>query len=288
MKYFFAVVSLFASVFTSNAQSNFIWSTSPIKIETINLTSSINKRTYKISVALPTSYNPENKYPVYYLLDGYYAFPIACEAMKTLKMGNEINDFILVSIAGDETNDYEWFIKRWTDFTFTQKSKNDALFTKNEQIKTPGLISGGGEIFYKIIKNEIIPLIDSKYNTNKERGISGHSLSGLFVSNVLFKSDGIFTKFGINSPSFFEWDNDIMETEKKYAQTHTNLNASVFLSIGELEGVTEINNLLKFESLLKKYNGLNSKFVIFKDESHTSVGPAMISRTMKILYSKKD
>jgi hypothetical protein len=79
-----------------------------------------------------------------------------------------------------------------------------------------------------------------------------------------------------------------MEIEKKYAQTHTNLNANVFISIGELEGVTEINNLLKFESLLKKYDGLNSKFVILKDESHTSVGPAMISRTMKILYSKKD
>jgi predicted alpha/beta superfamily hydrolase len=284
MKYFFAVIFLFINVITSNAQ----WSTTPIKTEIINLTAILNQRNYKITVALPSSYNKAEKYPVYYLLDGYYAFPMAIESMKVLKMGNEIKDFILVSIAGDETNDYEWFVKRWTDFTFTQKVKTDSSFTKNENIKIPGLISGEGETFYKIIKDEIVPLIDSKYSTNDERGISGHSLSGLFVANVLFKSDGVFSRFGINSPSFFEWDNDIMQTEKKYSQSNTNLNANVFISIGELEGETETNNLLKFDSLLKKYTGLKSKLVIFKDESHTSVCPAMISRTMKILYSKKD
>jgi hypothetical protein len=37
------------------------------------------------------------------------------------------------------------------------------------------------------------------------------------------------------------------------------------MSIGELEGATEINNLLKFESLIKKYHSLNSK-VISLDE----------------------
>jgi hypothetical protein len=35
------------------------------------------------------------------------------------------------------------------------------------------------------------------------------------------------------------------------------------MSIGEQEGATEINNLLKFESLIKKYHSLNSKVIIF-------------------------
>lgn len=284
MKYFFLIIFLLASVFTSNAQ----WSTTPIKTETINHTSTLNQRTYKISVALPSSYNKEKKYPVYYILDGYYAFPIASESMKALKMGNEIKDFILVSIAGDETTDYEWLVKRWSDYTFTQIIKNDTSFSKAWNIKSPGLVSGSGETFYKIITKEIIPLIDSKYSTTNERGISGHSLSGLYVANILLKGDGVFTKFGINSPSFLMWANDILQVEKNYAQTHTNLNAKVFFSIGELEGEADISNLLKFEALLKKYNGVNSKLVIFKDETHTSVGPAMISRTMKVLYSKKD
>lgn len=284
MKKYFLIIFLLTSVFNSNAQ----WSITPIKTETINYTSFLNQRTYKISVALPSSYNKEKKYPVYYILDGYYAFPIASESMKALKMGNEVKDFILVSIAGDETTDYEWLVNRWSDYTFTQIIKNDTSFSKAWKIKSPGLVSGGGETFYKIITNEIIPLIDSKYSTTNERGISGHSLSGLYVANILLKGDGVFTKFGINSPSFLMWANDILQAEKNYAQTHTNLNAKVFFSIGELEGEADKSNLLKFEALLKKYNGVNAELVIFKDETHTSVGPAMISRTMKVLYSKKD
>lgn len=282
MKYLFAVIFLFASIFPSNAQ----WSKSPIHTDEINLTSTLNQRTYKISVALPSNYNKQNTYPVFYLLDGYYAFPIAKESMKTLKMGNLSKDFILVSIAGDETNDYDWLLNRWTDYTFTQKIKKDSTYSKIWNFSSPALVSGGGDVFYNIITKEIIPLIDSKYSTSNERGLSGHSLSGLYVANVLFKSDGVFTKFGINSPSFLIWDNDIMQAESKYASSNSSLKAEVFFSIAELEDGLE--NLLKFESLLKKYNGFNSKLVVFKDETHNSVGPAMIARTMRVLYSNKD
>lgn len=282
MKYLFTIILLITCIISSNAQ----WSKIPMHTNEINLTSKLNHRTYKISVALPSSYNPENKYPVYYILDGYYAFPIAKESMKTLKMGNLIKDFILVSIAGDETNDYDWLLNRWTDYTFTQNFKKDSIYSKMWNFSSPALVSGGGDIFYNIITKEIIPLIDSKYSTNNERGLSGHSLSGLYVANVLLKSDGIFTKFGINSPSFLFWDNDIMQAESKYASLNSSLKADVFFSIAELED--GLDNLLKFETLLKKYNGFNSKFVVFKDETHNSVGPAMINRAMRVLYSKKD
>ena len=282
MKYLFTAIILITSFLSSNAQ----WSKIPMHTDEIKLTSKLNHRIYKISVALPSSYNPENKYPVYYILDGYYAFPIAKESMKTLKMGNLIKDFILVSIAGDETNDYDWLLNRWTDYTFTHKIKKDSTYSKMWNFSSPALVSGGGDVFYNIITKEIIPLIDSKYSTNNERGLSGHSLSGLYVANVLLKSDGIFTKFGINSPSLQFWDNDIMQAESKYASLNSSLKADVFFSIAELED--GLDNLLKFESLLKKYNGFNSKFVVFKDETHNSVGPAMIDRTMRVLYSNKD
>ena len=282
MKYILSFVILWASISPIKAQ----WSTTPIRTESYTINSALNKRAYQISVALPSSYSKQKKYPVFYILDGYYAFPIAKEAMKALMMGNLVHDFILVSIAGDETNDYDWLVNRWTDYTFTQLPKKDSTLTKVWNIKSPGLISGGGETFYKIIKGEIIPFIDSKYSTNNERGISGHSLSGLYVANILLKSDGVFTKFGINSPSFLFWDNDIMQAELNHAKTHANLNAKVFFSIAELED--GLDNLLKFEARVKKYNGFNSQFAIFKDETHNSVGPAMISRTMRVLYSNKE
>jgi hypothetical protein len=77
-----------------------------------------------------------------------------------------------------------------------------------------------------------------------------------------------------------------MEAEAKYASSNSTLKADVFFSIAELED--GFDNLLRFEALLKKYNGFNSKLVVFKDETHNSVGPAMIARTMRVLYSNKD
>lgn len=280
MKHLLTIICVFTCVFSSNAQ----WSKSPIQTDEIRLNSKLNNRTYKISVALPSSYSKQHSYPVFYLLDGYYAFPIAKESMKALKMGNLSKDFILVSIAGDETTDYDWLLNRWTDYTFTQKNAKDREYSQMWNFSSPALVSGGGDVFYKIITNEIIPLIDSTYSTTNERGLSGHSLSGLYVANVMLKSDGVFTKFGINSPSFLFWDNDIMQIEAAYASSHSTLKADVFFSIAELED--GLDNLLKFEALLKKYQGFSSKLVVFKDETHNSVGPAMISRTMRVLYSK--
>jgi predicted alpha/beta superfamily hydrolase len=41
------------------------------------------------------------------------------------------------------------------------------------------------------------------------------------------------------------------------------------------------------EALLKKYQGVETKLVIFDDETHVSVIPAMISRSLRYLYKKE-
>ena len=38
-----------------------------------DLTSKYNKTNYTLEVSLPVNYNANTKYPVYYILDGYYA-----------------------------------------------------------------------------------------------------------------------------------------------------------------------------------------------------------------------
>ena len=276
-------VFLFALLFVNASYGQ--WSKTPMRSESISISSTVNKRNYKLLVSLPANYSNQKKYPVLYFLDGYYAAPIAQEAMKVLK--NETQEFITVSIAGDESHDYDWLVNRWTDYTFTKLPKVDSAFTKIWNISSPGLISGGGETFYKIMKDEMIPMIERKYSTNQERGLAGHSLSGLFVAHVLFKGDGVFTKFGINSPSFLMWENDILAVEQAFAASHATLNAKVFLSIGGLESSADMANLNKFEAMLKKYEGMHVENVQFKDETHSSVIPAMISRTLRTLYSRK-
>ena len=257
--------------------------------ETYTIHSTINQRVYHLAVSLPNSYDKAKKYPTYYILDGFYAFPIVAESQKMMggwTLGNQIEDVIVVSITGDEKNNDDWLCQRWPDYTFTQSLNYDTLGAKDWHSPVP-LISGKGDAFLEVIRKEIIPLIDKNYNTNQDRGISGHSLSGLYVANLIFKANDIFSKFGLNSPWMLPYNNnDIRLVEKEFSKSQHALNAKVFLSFGSLEVKEEIKDLYEFETLLKKYNGVETKLVIFEDETHVSVIPAMISRCLRYLYKK--
>ncbi|MCX6194178.1 MAG: alpha/beta hydrolase-fold protein [Cytophagales bacterium] len=255
--------------------------------ETYVIHSKINQREYNLAVLVPNNYDKTKKYPVYYLLDGYYAFPIIAYANKILgpwRVGNEIEEVIVVSITGKENSFNEWLYQRWPEYTFNSSVKYDTTFTKSWQSPEP-LISGKGDAFLQVIRKEIIPLIEKNYSTNQERGISGHSLSGQFVANLVFKANDIFSKFGINSPFLLLYnDNEIRRTELEYSKTHSSLNAKIFLSYGGLEKPEEIKDLYEFEAILKKYQWIETKLVIFEDETHTSVIPSMLTRCLKYLY----
>jgi predicted alpha/beta superfamily hydrolase len=255
--------------------------------ETYVIHSKINQREYNLAVSVPNNYDKAKKYPVYYLLDGYYAFPMIALSNKIMgpwRVGNEIQEVIVVSITGKEKSFDEWLWERWPDYTFNQSMNYDSKFTKSWE-SPEGLVSGRGDAFLQVIRKEIIPLIENQYTTSQERGISGHSLSGQFVANLLFKANDIFSKFGINSPFLLLYnDNEIRRTEIDYSKTHTSLHAKIFLSYGGLEKPEEIKDLYEFEALLKKYLGVETKLVIFEDETHTSVIPSMVNRCLKYLY----
>lgn len=258
--------------------------------EAYTINSKINQKVYNLAVSLPHNYDKAKKYPTYYILDGFYAFPIIAESHKMMggwKSSNQIEDVIIVSITGNETNGYEWLCQRWPDYTFTQSIQWDTVGTKDWFSPTP-LISGKGDAFLEVIRKEIIPLIDKNYSTNQERGISGHSLSGLYVANLLFKANDIFSKFGISSSGALGYNNnDIRLIEKEYSKTHDSLKAKVFLSYASLEEKEEINDLYEFEALLKKYQGVETNLIIFDDETHVSMIPAMISKYLRYLYKKE-
>ena len=250
------------------------------------LKSSLNNKQYILGVSVPENYDPNKKYPVCYILDGYYTADIAHGIHKNLQFFNDIEDVIVVTIAGNEKNKNEWFINRWSDYTFTNDPKFDTSAVRIYQLPANSLLSGKGDLFLKVIKTEIIPLIENKYSTNGKRGISGHSLGGLYVGNLMFKTNDIFEKFGVNSPSFKSWNNnDIRLTEKEYSKNHTELKAKVILTFGGSENVNNINNLKEYEAILKEhYKGLDITNIIFEGETHASVVAAMISRNLMYLY----
>ena len=249
-----------------------------------DIPSKILKTPIRISVSLPQGYskNASKKYPVLYVLDAFYSFPIMHELNKV--MTGEIEPVIIVGIGDDRISIPEWAVTRYPLLTHDKDTYEDEYHSNNLKTK---LISGSGQQYYDAIKTEVIPFIESNYSTNDDRGMVGHSLSGLFTSHVLFKDNGYFTRFGINSAALFVGDEGPFKLEQAFFESKKQLVGKVFISAAGLEGdklfVFRTN---KFVNALRSRHYQNFKVdsYIFPDESHASVIGAMLSRSLYSLY----
>jgi predicted alpha/beta superfamily hydrolase len=255
--------------------------------------STTNGKSYHLTVSLPPHYSPADsvKYPVLYLLDGSFSFPIAHAARTLLDMFGEIEGVIIVGIGDEWEQSYSpWISSRWTDYTPSADPASDSnpAFLNLFDLKEGALLSGGAPVFLDMIQNEIIPFIDGQYKTTQDRGIAGHSFGGLFAGYCLLKATDSFSRFGINSPSFWWNKDEIFALEHLYYQQNQDLNAKVFISVGSKEGTSMVPKMNAFTDSLQNRNYKSLKFtsIIFEDETHNSVVAASISRTLRVLYGK--
>jgi predicted alpha/beta superfamily hydrolase len=252
------------------------------------LKSTFNQKNYTIQISLPKSYlrSDTSTYEVLYVLDGNYSFNIYHSARAMMDLGKEIEELIIVGIDSECNTDKEWFINRHHDYTPSNNPEADKLWSKILNLPEGKLYSGGAASFLSTLESDIIPFVEKNYKTRSERGLTGHSLSGLFTAYCLFQKPNLFSKYGINSPSLWWNDFEITKMEKKLSASSIPLNTNVFLSVGDLEGDMMTAPCKKFmETLtLRNYNGLKLESQIFEKETHLSVPMVSSSRTLKVLY----
>jgi predicted alpha/beta superfamily hydrolase len=230
-------------------------------------------------------YDPkaDTKYPVLYVLDGFYSFPLMHEMHKI--MAGEIEPAIIVGIGDDRMSLPEWIITRYPILSYDNVAYEDSFHVANLLRGAPvKLHSGDGALYYDAIKKEVIPFIEANYKTSSDRGLTGHSLSSLFASHVLFKDPGYFSKIGINSAPLFVNDDETMRLEKAFYDSKKSLTGKIFISASSLEGKNLFEKrALNLANALKSrnYPGLTVKHHVFQDESHVSEIGAL---TGKILY----
>ena len=145
-------------------------------------------------------------------------------------------------------------------------------------------------MFLEFIRKELFPFIESNYRIDTNvRMISGYSFGGLFGLYALFHDPGLFNKYFIGSPSIGFKDGISLQYESNYANTHEDLKANVFMSVGEKEK-SYTKNLQKMLEQLNSHNykNLKLKTVIFENESHLTCYPAALSRGLIELFSNED
>ena len=245
-----------------------------------------NQKEYRLHVLLPANYSAADsaRYPVLYVLDGEYSTLLFYSSIKVFSLAPELKDVIIVTIDGNTHSKTEWLASRYQDYTPSHNSKADTAIARF--FKTPVVVSGGAPAFLATLEKQIIPEIEKTYKTNGEKGLFGHSLGGLFGSYCLIHRPGLFQKYSVNSPSLWWSNGEMIPQMDSLASQNMKPGTSIFLSAGKSEGNFMISPIERFEkSLRNKFPGVRLTFKIFDDETHLSVVPVVISRTLKEFYA---
>ena len=251
--------------------------------------SEITNKEYLIHMSFPKNYSIQDSitYPVLYVLDGKSTFGYFESSYIDFE---KIEDVILVGIS-HKVNGMKSKINRFNDYTPYRDTITDKRIEKKFNVEKGSVQTGGAIKFLECLKKEIVPFIEKHYKTNSDRGISGHSLGGLFTAYCFLNSDNYFTRFGINSPSFQLNEEIFLEPAiDKFTNNKTwNIEPTkVFISTGENESPMMVSNMIKFSLYLKKtnYENIEMNWKIYRNESHTSVIPFSLNGTLTSLYGK--
>ncbi|MCH4293122.1 alpha/beta hydrolase-fold protein [Shewanella sp. 3B26] len=208
----------------------------------------------RFMVALPERYQAsERRYPVLYVIDGDFQFRHVSAAVNNLTRMGKIPPMIVVGVATQGQADY---IK---STTWASEREGDEF--------------GGADTMMAYLKDELVPLIDSRFRTSGKNAVAGYSLGGLFTLEALMADNTPFSAFLAMSPSAWYDDYGIKGRMAAYIKKHKSL-PPLFLSVANEEGMG-VQPLFK---LIEK--SVPNSGVVFKrypDETHYSTAmPALL------------
>jgi predicted alpha/beta superfamily hydrolase len=246
-------------------------------------------RDYQIFVSLPASYakEPTRRYPVLYVTDADYAFPVVRQIARRLNVERpQIQDFILVGLSYAKGDDPMQSRRR--DYTPTARGPSDA---------PPEAVHGGGAAYQAYLRDRVLPFVEGRYRTDPQQKLFlGHSYGALLGAQILFTEPAMFNGYILGSPSFWYDKRHIFGVEKAYAAMHRDLPAKVYFYVGEYEalraGDGRFNktvdlvgdNRMMIETLKKRsYPNLYIQSDVLNDEDHVSVAPRGFTKGLKYL-----
>jgi len=158
---------------------------------------------------------------------------------------------------------------------------------------------GGADAFLRFLREEALPFISERYPTAAEgRTIFGSSLGGLFVSYALLEAPDVFDNFIAVSPALWWDDERIFDVEATGAAGREDLSASVIVAVGAQEESPDIPMLARFKMITnarrlvdqlsrRDHPSLDVQIDVLEGESHTSVVPVALTRSLRTLLAPR-
>ena len=226
---------------------------------------------YAIQVNLPGNYSDTTqRYPVIYVLDGQWDFPLVTALYGQLYYDGFIPASIVVGITWGGKN-----------------PKHDSLrardFTPSHNASIPQ--SGNGAAFLSFIMRELSPFIESKFRTTGDRTLMGSSFGGLFTLYAMFHEPAFFQRYIAASPAI-GWNRmDIASDEEKFARSPEHPAVSLYMAIGEYEDAQGFQRFVdRLQSRSRKGLRLGSK--VLENTGHSGSKAEGFTRGLQFVFAR--
>lgn len=251
----------------------------------------VSGRTYQVFVALPPSYGeqPKRRYPVLYVTDADYAFPVIKQIGRRLNVERpNVEEFILVGLS---------YAKGEGGM---QSRRRDYTPTPNGPSTAPtDAVHGKAAAYAAYVRDQVLPFVAKRYRTDERRRLLlGHSYGALLGAEILFSEPRMFEGYILGSPSFWYDRHHMAAREKTYAAKHKDLPARVYMYIGEYEemrpgdpryakDVNMVTDTRAMDRALRSrnYPSLRMEAEVLNDEDHFTVAPRGFTRGLKYLLA---
>ena len=174
-------------------------------------------------------YSTDKKYPVIYMMNGQIISGFANAAATLDNLSNErIPDMILIGISNTGVANSYW------------SCPNDSGYVR------------GGNLFYRFLKEELIPEIKKNYRTNDYKILAGQSNTGLYVLYNFLLYPDLFNAYIVASPMFGWCPDFFLNKTKSLLRDNPKINKKLFVSYGDLDYVEVRSYMNNFIELLKQ------------------------------------
>ena len=232
-------------------------------------------RQYQLSIGLPADYakNPDKRYPVIYVTDGYWDFEKLDAIRGALVFDKVAPDFIIVGMGyAGSILDY-CTLRAW--------ELSPVPFGNDPK-------TGHAAEFLATIEHEIIPFVEREYRADPaHRVLGGASLGGLFTVYAMYSKPDLFSAWVAVTPAVALNNNWLLDYEEKFARAGGQLNGRLFVSMGENEGAAYLGSILLYNKRVssRRYPGLAYQFRVVDGERHAGMQLESYTRGIRFVFA---
>lgn len=255
-----------------------------------------------IDVALPAPYLPAaGPWPILFITDGNMAFPTtaATAGILPIEPGGPRPTCVVgigYELAG-QGEAGEHLVLRNRDLTPVRDEGWEMRmraapppFRFGDELQT-----GGGDRFLDFVLEELMPWLAARLPVDaNDRTLAGTSFGAALALHALFTRPGAFARYLAISPSLWWAKRHLIELEESYAKNHGDLDAQLYLCVGEAEEAQapEIKMVSELEAFARRlegrsYRSLSLTHEVHAGETHVSVFNAGISNGIRCLFGTR-